>query len=208
MKRFLPFLILFLCNSAYSAVVEIDFTDGIVPNYINKSYSNIAFENFRFFKWSGNSGDVFPFIDSWGAVIDSGLFTDLVGRINFPNPVDYFEVDGVINNSNFDQDVEWNLTAFDNSGNVVDFVSSGLFDPVNQNGAFHIFSTLRVEGKQSISRVLIDQQIELGRHREWGLDTVRFQLSDSPTIIPEPSSLVFLVVGLVCSSPVFFRKVA
>ncbi|MDA9101146.1 PEP-CTERM sorting domain-containing protein [Omnitrophica bacterium] len=183
-------------NSAYAVVFEIGFAEGTVPNYINEFYDDISFQNFRFFNWSGNSGDDYPFTDSWGGVIDSGLFPDLVGHINFPNAVDFFEVDGVINNSDFSSAVEWNMTALDSGGNVVDFISSGLFNPADQNGSLHILSTLRVEASQSISRILIDQQIELGRHKGWGLDTVRFGLNDTSNVIPEPTTFALLSLGI------------
>jgi hypothetical protein len=177
---------------------EVDFTEGTAGALIRDFYDGVSFPNFRFFNWSGNPGDDFPFTDFWGATIDSGLSPDLVGRISFPSPVDSVEFDGVINNSDFSTDVEWNATAFDSNGNQVDFVSSGLFDPADQNGALHIFSTLSLDAPGTISNIRIDQQIELGRHKGWGLDTVRFEKeSAGPTsVIPEPSSLLLMGAGL------------
>ena len=189
--------------TAQATVVEINFPEGTVPNSVGNFYEDISFENFVFFNWSGNVGDDFPLTDFWGISINSSQSPDLKGRINFPSPVDFFEINGVINNSTFSDSVEWNLTALNNNGDVVDFISSGLFNPNNQNGLY-IFSTLRVDAPSAISKVLINQQAPLGEHVGWALDSVRFDLKNKSNAIPEPST-VFLL-GASFLSFLFKRK--
>jgi len=180
------------------ALTIVDFTEGTSSPFWGDTYSSIGMSssNFRFSTWSGDPGDDFPFTDFKGTVIDSGKFPDLIGRISFDTPIDFLELDGVINNSNFSNTVEWNVTAFDINNSQVDFVSSGLFDPNDQNGSLHIFSTLKVEAPGAISNIFINQQAPLGQHKGWGLDTLRVEGALQPNAVPEPTTMILFGSGL------------
>ena len=196
-----------------ASATTIDFHDGLTTSSqpggttVGSYFAGwgVVMPNLRFHN-SAYSGNVpFNFTDGWGAVVDYGLYKTNVGYINFTNPVDYIQIDGMAQSSFNLGGVEpysWYLLVYNTSnsriGSITDYYGfdfAGTPNPPNIDPYPLALVSLRLDAPGLISRV------EIYADGKVGLDTVSFGVS----AVPEPSVLLMTLTGLAAIG-VFVRE--